>query len=60
MSVLEQIEAYIAANNMAPSRFGREAAHDPRLVFDLRQGSRRLRNRTSKYLLAYMRAKHDT
>jgi len=36
--LLRRIEAYLRATGTAPARFGREAASDPRLVFDLRRG----------------------
>lgn len=38
MSVLEKIERHLRKTGKKPTRFGREAANDPRLVFDLRQG----------------------
>jgi hypothetical protein len=38
MHLLRRIEAYLRASGTAPARFGREAARDPRLVFDLRRG----------------------
>jgi len=38
MSTLRHIEAFLRRTGMAPTRFGREAARDPRLVFDLRRG----------------------
>lgn len=33
-----RIEKFLKATNMPPARFGREAAGDPRLVFDVRNG----------------------
>ena len=38
MTLLHTIEHCLRAHNIPPSRFGREAAGDPRLVFDLRRG----------------------
>ncbi|WP_310497380.1 hypothetical protein [Sandarakinorhabdus sp.] len=38
MSLLQIIERHIRAQDLAPSRFGRQAAGDPRFVFDLRRG----------------------
>jgi hypothetical protein len=38
MSLTRRIELFLKATNMAPTRFGRLAAGDPRLVFDLRRG----------------------
>lgn len=37
-SLLQRIEAFLKESNMPPSVFGRAAAHDPRLVSDLRGG----------------------
>ena len=36
--LLTHVERCMRKRNMAASRFGREAAHDPRFVFDLRRG----------------------
>lgn len=36
--MLRRIERFLAATGMTPTRFGREVARDPRLVFDLRRG----------------------
>jgi len=38
MSVLRKIERYLKETAMPPTRFGRLAARDPRLVGDLRNG----------------------
>lgn len=38
MSVLLKIDRFLKATEMPPSRFGRLAARDPRLVHDLRRG----------------------
>jgi hypothetical protein len=38
MTLLTEIEAALRHCRMAPSRFGREVAGDPRLVFDLQRG----------------------
>jgi hypothetical protein len=53
MELLEQIEAYLVQSRVAPSRFGRLAAGDPRLVADLKSG-RRLRPRTEERLRSYL------
>ena len=37
-SLLQRIEAFLKESAMPPSVFGRAAAHDPRLVADLRGG----------------------
>lgn len=38
MPVLRKIEKFLRDTGMAPTRFGRDAARDPRLVFDMRNG----------------------
>ena len=38
MSVLRKIEKYLKESAMPPTRFGRLAVNDPRLVGDLRNG----------------------
>ncbi len=37
-SLLQRIERFLGESHMPPSVFGRAAAHDPRLVSDLRGG----------------------
>lgn len=56
MEILEQIEAYLAATKVSPSTFGRRAAGDPRLVFDLKQG-RRPRKGTEERICRYLQDK---
>lgn len=38
MSVHRKIEKFLRKTNMPPTKFGRLAARDPRLVLDLRNG----------------------
>lgn len=38
MRLLRRIECHLKASGTPPTRFGREVARDPRLVFDLRNG----------------------
>lgn len=38
MTLLRQIEIFLRETDMAPTRFGRDAVRDPRLVFDMRRG----------------------
>lgn len=38
MELLPRIETYLARTAMPPTRFSRDAANDPRFVFDLRNG----------------------
>lgn len=35
---LRKIEKFLRDTGMAPTRFGRDAVRDPRLVFDMRNG----------------------
>jgi hypothetical protein len=53
MSLLAEIEQYLMHEHIAPTRFGRLAARDPRLVDDLRKG-RRLRQGTEARLRAFL------
>ena len=36
--LLHRIESFLRKTGMPPTRFGREAVRDPRLVHDLRRG----------------------
>lgn len=38
MNIKVEIEQFLLRTGMAPTRFGRSAAGDPRLVFDMRLG----------------------
>jgi hypothetical protein len=38
MHLLRSVERFLRQTDMAPTRFGRAAVRDPRLVFDLRNG----------------------
>jgi hypothetical protein len=38
MTVHRKIEKFLRATNMPPTKFGRLAVRDPRIVFDLRMG----------------------
>ncbi len=38
MHLLTLVERHLRRTSVAPSRFGREVAGDPRFVFDLRRG----------------------
>jgi hypothetical protein len=53
MELLGRIERYMRARGISPSRFGREAANDPGLVRDLRNG-RELRRTTQVRLARYL------
>ena len=58
MSMLRKIERFLRATDMPPTKFGRLAINDPRLVGDLRNG-RELRTGTAARIdasLAHQRA----
>lgn len=52
-TLLHRIERYMLLTRTRPTRFGREAAQDPSLVFDLRRG-RKLGPRTEARLTAFL------
>ncbi len=51
--LLTRIEHYLRRTGMPPTRFGREAARDPRLVHDLRRG-RTVGDRLLRRVTAYI------
>lgn len=53
MTLLRAIERHLQRKRVAPSRFGREVAGDPRFVFDLRRG-REPRPATAARVLAHI------
>ena len=53
MNLLRRIERHLRRHAMAPTRFGREAANDPRLIEDLRNG-RQAGARVAARITAYM------
>jgi len=53
MDLLRRVERHMRRRGMAPSRFGREAAGDPRFVFDLRNG-RQPRPATAARIAAWL------
>lgn len=53
MQLLQRIERYLKRSGTPPTRFGREAVHDPRFVFDLRNG-REPRPATAHRVAAYL------
>lgn len=55
MTLLRIIEMHLQATGTPPTRFGREAVGDPRLVKDLRHG-RVVRPRTEARLRAFIAA----
>lgn len=57
MSLLFQIENCLRLTRLPPSRFGREAVKDPRIVHDLRRGrqpGRRMQERLQAYMASVM------
>lgn len=38
ITLLQRVERFLRRTGMRPTNFGRQAARDPRLVFDLRRG----------------------
>lgn len=51
--LLQQIETHLRHTGMAPTRFGREVARDPRLIHDMKRGreiGRALTARVRAYL----------
>jgi hypothetical protein len=53
MTLLSAVERCLRNHRLPASRFGRQAARDPRLVFDLRRG-RQPRAETEAKVLAYI------
>jgi len=53
--LLIKIERHLRSCSVSPTRFGREVAHDPRFVFDLRRG-REPRPPTAARVLAFIAA----
>ncbi|MBX3563732.1 MAG: hypothetical protein KF730_04050 [Sphingomonas sp.] len=58
MSVHWKIEKFLRRTQMPPSKFGRLAARDPRLVHDLRRG-RELGDSLAKRLEAFLAEQSD-
>ena len=53
MHLLRRIELYLRRSGTPPTRFGREVVHDPRFVFDLRNG-REPRSHTAARVTAWL------
>ncbi|MDZ7894256.1 MAG: hypothetical protein U5M50_04390 [Sphingobium sp.] len=53
MHLLRTIEIFLARTGMPPTRFGRNAVRDPRLVLDMRNG-REARDATRRRVLRYI------
>lgn len=55
MHLMRRIQLFLKRADMAPTRFGREAVGDPRLISDLRNG-RELRETTAARIRAWLDA----
>jgi hypothetical protein len=55
MHLMRRIQLFLRRADMAPTRFGREAVGDPRLVSDMRNG-RELRESTAARVHAWLDA----
>ncbi len=53
MHINRRVERFLRDNQMPPTKFGRLAAHDPRLVLDMRMG-REVRPETAQRLADFM------
>lgn len=58
MTMLRAIERFLRETGMAPTRFGRDAVRDPRIVFDMRNG-REPTERTCRRLNHYISRQRD-
>ncbi|NIJ09186.1 hypothetical protein FHS31_002818 [Sphingomonas vulcanisoli] len=54
MGILQEIEGYLRAHHMTPSRFGRLVVNDPHLIRGLRAG-RRLRRDTAERIERFLK-----
>lgn len=51
--LLREVETFLKATGMPPTRLGRDAVRDPQFVFDLRRGRQpgdRVRNRVRAFM----------
>ena len=55
MHLMRRIEHFLQRADMAPTRFGREAVGDPRLISDMKNG-RELRDETIARIQAWLDA----
>ena len=55
MHLMRRIQLFMKRSDMAPTRFGREAVGDPRLIADMKNG-RELRDKTIKRIQAWLDA----
>ena len=55
MHLMRRIQLFMKRSDMAPTRFGREAVGDPRLIADMKNG-RELRDKTIARIQAWLDA----
>jgi 2,4-dienoyl-CoA reductase-like NADH-dependent reductase (Old Yellow Enzyme family) len=56
MTMLRTIETFLRQTGIPPTRFGRDAVRDPRIVFDMRNGrepSERMCRRLNHYIASH-------
>lgn len=56
MHINHLVERFLREQNLAPTKFGRLAAHDPRLVLDMRMGREvrpEMELKLRRYIAAY-------
>ncbi len=53
MHINRRVEVFLRQYNMPPTKFGRLAAHDPRIVLDMRMG-REVRPETEQRLCVFI------
>ncbi|HTH27604.1 MAG TPA: hypothetical protein VL918_03950 [Sphingobium sp.] len=58
MPMLRKIELFLRETGMAPTRFGRDAVRDPRIVLDMRNG-REPTSRMCRRLDHFMAARRE-
>ncbi|HEV7660255.1 MAG TPA: hypothetical protein VGO55_10450 [Allosphingosinicella sp.] len=58
MHIRRRIELYLRRTRTPPTRFGRDAVGDPRLVSDLRRG-REMRGKTESRVTAWLDAREQ-
>lgn len=61
--LIRDIEKFLAATGLAATKFGRLAAADPRLVFDLRRGReprKHMAKRVEHFMNTYGENRHGT
>ena len=59
--LIRDIERFLASTGLPPTKFGRLAARDPRLVFDLRNGREprpALRSRVEHFMNTFRELRH--